>query len=62
MDRMLNQIQRHIYGKDGIDFTVLDLTGASSSQIDKVFKSLDRWTSNPQMHPKSKLIILGGGY
>ncbi len=62
MDRMLNQIQRHIYEKDGVDFTVLDLTGASGAQIDEVFKSLDKWASNPEMHPKSKLIILGGGY
>jgi hypothetical protein len=62
MDRMLNQIQRHIYDKDGIDFTVLDLTGASGAQIDEVFKSLDKWTSNPGMQPKNKLIILGGGY
>jgi hypothetical protein len=62
MARMMNQIQRHIYDKDGIDFTVLDLTGASGAQIDEVFKSLDKWTSNPEMHPKSKLIILGGGY
>jgi len=59
---MLNQIQRHIYDKDGIDFTVLDLTGASGSQIDEVFKSLDKWASNPGMHPKNKLIILGDGY
>jgi len=62
MDRMVNQIQRHIYDKDGVDFTVLDLTGASGAQIDEVFKSLDKWASNPEMHPKSKLIILGGGY
>ena len=62
MARMINQIQRHIYDKDGIDFTVLDMTGASGAQIDQVFKSLDKWTSNPEMHPKSKLIILGGGY
>jgi hypothetical protein len=62
MDRMVSQIQRHIYDKDGIDFTVLDLTGASGAQIDEVFKSLDKWASNPEMHPKSRLIILGGGY
>jgi hypothetical protein len=62
MARMINQIQRHICDKDGIDFTVLDLTGASGAQIDEVFKSLDKWTSNPEMHPKSRLIILGGGY
>lgn len=62
MARMISQIQRHIYEKDGIDFTVLDLTGASGAQIDEVFKSLDKWTSNPEMHPKSRLIILGGGY
>jgi hypothetical protein len=62
MARMISQIQRHIYEKDGIDFTVLDLTGASGAQIDEVFQSLDKWASNPEMHPKSRLIILGGGY
>jgi hypothetical protein len=62
MSRMISQIQRHIYEKDGIDFTVLDLTGASGAKIDEVFKSLDKWASNPEMHPKSRLIILGGGY
>jgi hypothetical protein len=62
MARMISQIQRHIYDKDGIDFTVLDLTGASGAQIDEVFKSLDKWASNPEMHPKSRLIILGGSY
>ena len=62
MARMISQIHRHIYEKDGIDFTVLDLTGASGAQIDEVFKSLDKWTSNPEMHAKSRLIILGGGY
>ena len=62
MVRMINQIQRHIYDKDGVDFTVLDLTGASGAQVDEVFKSLDRWASNPEILPKSRLIILGGGY
>ena len=62
MDRMINQIQRHIFSKDGMDFTVLDLTGASGAQIEKVFNSLDEWASDPAMHPKSRLIILGGSY
>jgi hypothetical protein len=62
MDRMINQIQRHIYDKDGIDFTVLDLTGASDAQVGEVFKSLDKWASNPEMRTKSKLLILGDGY
>jgi hypothetical protein len=62
MSRMISQIHRHIYEKDGLNFTVLDLTGASGAQIDEVFKSLDKWASNPEMHPKSRLIILGGGY
>jgi hypothetical protein len=62
MDRLIYQIYRHIYEKDGIDFTVLDLTGASGAQIDEVFKNLDGWASNPEMRPKNKLIILGGGY
>jgi hypothetical protein len=61
MARMIYQIQRHIYEKDGVDFTVLDLTGASSAQTGEVFKNLDRWKSDPALSPKSKLIILGGG-
>jgi hypothetical protein len=62
MTRMINQIQRHIYDKDGIDFTVVDLTGASSTQAGEVFENLDRWASDPAMHPKSKIIILGDDY
>jgi hypothetical protein len=62
MTRMINQIQRHIYDKDGIDFTVVDLTGASSAQAGEVFEHLDRWASDPAMHPKSKIIILGDDY
>jgi len=62
MTRMINQIHRHIYDKDGIDFTVVDLTGASSAQTGEVFENLDRWASDPAMHPKSKIIILGDGY
>jgi hypothetical protein len=62
MNRMINQIQRHIYDKDGVDFTVVDLTGASSAQAGEVFENLDRWASDPAMHPKSKIIILGDGY
>jgi hypothetical protein len=62
MDRMINQIHRHIYDKDGVDFTVLDLTGASGAQIDEIFKSIDKWASNPEMHQKSRVIILGGSY
>jgi hypothetical protein len=59
MTRMINQIQRHIYDKDGVDFTVVDLTGASSTQAGEIFENLDRWGSDPTMHPKSKIIILG---
>jgi hypothetical protein len=62
MNGMINQIKRHLYQKAGVDFTVLDLTGASSHQIDEVFESLDMWASNPAMHPLSKLIILGDDF
>jgi hypothetical protein len=62
MSRMINQIQRHIYDKDGVDFTVVDLTGASSAQAGEVFSNIDRWASDPAMHPKSKIIILGDDY
>lgn len=62
MNGMINQIKRHLYQKTGVDFTVLDLTGASSHQIDEVFESLDKWAANPAMHPLSKLIIIGDGF
>jgi len=62
MDRMITQIYRHMYQKTGIDFTVLDLTGASSGQVDDVFKNLDAWGADPSQNPLSKLIILGDGY
>ena len=62
MNGMINQIKRHLYQKAGVDFTVLDLTGASSHQIDEVFESLDMWEDNPDMHPLSKLIILGDDF
>jgi len=62
MNGMINQIKRHLYQKAGVDFTVLDLTSASSHQIDKVFENLDMWAANPDMHPLSKLIILGDGF
>ena len=62
MNGMINQIKRHLYQKIGVDFTVLDLSGASSHQINEVFESLDKWAANPAMHPLSKLIILGDGF
>ena len=62
MNDMINQIKRHLYQKAGVDFTVLDLTGASSQQIDEVFENLDKWAANPSMRPLSKLIILGDGF
>lgn len=62
MAKLINQIRRHIYEKDGNDFTVLDLTGASGAQVDEVFARLDEWRANPEMSPKNKLIILGGSY
>lgn len=62
MNGMINQIKRHLYQKAGVDFTVLDLTGAQSHQIDQVFENLDMWAANPAMLPLSKLIILGDGF
>jgi hypothetical protein len=47
MTRMLSQIHRHIYEKDGVDFTVVDLTGASSTQIGEVFDNIDKWAADP---------------
>ena len=62
MDGMINQIKRHLYQKAGVDFTVLDLTSASSNQIDEVFENLDKWRADPAMHALSRLIILGDGF
>lgn len=62
MNDMINQIKRHLYQKAGVDFTVLDLTSASSQQIDEVFENLDTWAASPSMCPLSKLIILGEGF
>ena len=61
LDSMINQIKRHLYQKAGVDFTVLDLTSASSHQIERGFENLDTWAANPAMRPLSKLIILGEG-
>jgi hypothetical protein len=62
MTRMLSQIHRHIYEKDGVDFTVLDLTGASSTQIGEVFDNIDKWAADPAVPAKSRIIILGDDY
>jgi hypothetical protein len=62
MTRMLSQIHRHIYEKDGVDFTVVDLTGASSTQIGEVFDNIDKWAADPAVHAKSRIIILGDDY
>jgi hypothetical protein len=62
MNGMISQIKRHLYRKVGVDFTVLDLTGASSHQIDQVFESLDVWRADTAMRPLSKLIILGDDF
>lgn len=62
MNGMINQIKRHLYQKAGVDFTVLDLTSASSNQIDEVFENLDKWIADPAMRPLSKLIILGDDF
>ncbi|GAA0550786.1 hypothetical protein GCM10010172_36200 [Paractinoplanes ferrugineus] len=59
---MLKSIMKHIYLKSGFDFTVLDLTGATSKQIDAVFEALDKWAADPKMKPLNKLIILGEDY
>jgi hypothetical protein len=59
---MIESIRKHIYQKSGFDFTVLDLTGATSKQIDAVFTALDKWRADPKMKPLNKLIILGEDY
>ena len=62
MNGMINQIKRHLYQKTGVDFTVLDVTSASSPQIDEVFDNLDKWKADPAMRPLSKLIIIGDDF
>lgn len=62
MTKMLSSIRTHLYFKTGMNFTVLDLTGASSSQIDDVFTNLDAWDADPSLTARSRLIILGDSY
>jgi hypothetical protein len=62
MDEMIHQIKRHVYEKVGHDFTALDLTGASSDQIDEVFENLDKWEADPAMRPRNRLIIVGDDF
>ena len=62
MGRMLSQIHRHIYEKDGVNYTVVDLTGASSTQIGEVFDNIDKWAADPAVPAKSRIIILGDDY
>ncbi|MET8585351.1 polymorphic toxin-type HINT domain-containing protein [Streptomyces collinus] len=62
MQQMLGSIRSHIYHKTGMNFTVLDLTGASSGQIDTVFEHLDTWDADPGLKATSKLLILGDSY
>ncbi|WP_344662101.1 RHS repeat-associated core domain-containing protein [Catenulispora subtropica] len=59
---MHKSVWRHIYAKSGFDYTVLDLSGASSHQIDRMFTKLDEWDANPKMKALNKLIILGDSY
>lgn len=59
---MHKSIWKHICAKSGFDHTVLDLTGASSHQIDRIFTKLDEWDANPNMKALNKLIILGDTY
>jgi hypothetical protein len=62
LEEMVFSIHRHIYIKSGFDYTVLDLTGATSHQIDVVFEALDKWRADPKKKPLNKLIILGEDY
>lgn len=62
MRQMLGSIRSHLYLKTGMNFTVLDLTGASSEQIDTVFENLDAWDADPGLKATSKLLILGDDY
>lgn len=62
MGQLIDQIRRHLYLKSGIDFTVLDLTGASESQVDQILRNLDTWQADSGMKALSKLIILGDSY
>lgn len=61
MSAMLKSIEKHIYEKQGNTYTVLDLTGASRTQIDQVFARLDELQAGPRKE-LNKLIILGEDY
>lgn len=57
--QFLRALYGHLYQKSA-DYTVLDLTGASSDQIDSIFSAMDSWAENAA--PRSPAIILGGNY
>jgi hypothetical protein len=52
--QFLSALDRHVNYVKG-DYTVLDLTGASSSQLDTIFSHIDAYTEAQ----RSKIIIVG---
>ena len=59
-NKFLDALQGHLYRKSA-DYTVLDLTGASSSQIDSIFSAMDEWEGTMGA-ARSPAIIVGDGY
>jgi RHS repeat-associated protein len=51
----LNALDGHVR-KQGLDFTVLDLSGANSSQLDAIFSHIDQMTPAQQ----ASIVIVGG--
>jgi RHS repeat-associated protein len=62
MSQMVNSIYAHLYQKVGFDYTVLNLSGASSEQISTVFESIDKWAADPKLIPQNALFIVGDDY
>jgi len=54
--QFLDALYDHLYRKSS-DFTVLDVTGASSAQIDTIFSHMDAWAKDAA--PRSPAIIVG---
>jgi hypothetical protein len=41
MAEIMDSLEEHVYRKQGLDFVVVDVTGANSSQLDQILTYLD---------------------
>jgi len=52
MQKFLQTLDEHVFYKQGLNFTVLDLTGASSRQLDAIFDHIDAYSPAAQRRLK----------